>query len=126
MKIITATDRTAWDQFVTSHPEANFLQSWDFYEFHRRRGKTIVRRIVVDDKGQIHAAYAGVVETARRGRHLAIAGGPILDWTDRPLVDQVFQDFRTEGQKHRCVFVRVRPQLERSPLSLELMRSLGL
>ena len=126
MKIITATDRTAWDQFVTSHPEANFLQSWDFYEFHHRRGKTIVRRIAVDDKGRIHAAYAGVVETARRGRHLAIAGGPILDWTDRPLVDQVFQDLRTEGQKHRCVFVRVRPQLERSPLSLELMRSLGL
>ena len=126
MKIIDATDRTAWDAFITSHPEANFLQSWDFYEFHRRRGKTIVRRVAVDSKGQIHAAYAGVVETAKRGRHLAIAGGPILDWTDRPLVDQIFQDLRHEGQKHHCVFVRVRPQLEKSPLSLELMRSLGL
>lgn len=126
MKIIDATSRTDWDQFVTSHPEANFLQSWDFYEFHQRRGKQIVRRIAMDAKGKIQAAYAGVVETAKRGRHLAIAGGPILDWQNRPLVDLIFQDMRSEGQQHHCVFVRVRPQLEKSPLSLELMRSLGL
>lgn len=126
MKIIEAKERQAWDQFVTSHPEANFLQSWDFYEFYKSRGNAIVRRILVDDEGKIKAAYAGVVETAKRGRHLAIAGGPILNWGKLDLVEQIFQDIKQQGKTHNCVFVRVRPQLERSTESLELMKRLGL
>ena len=126
IELKTAENREIWDQFVTSHPEANFLQSWDFYEFHHRRGNEIVRRIAVDAQGKIVAAYAGVVEAARRGRHLAIAGGPILDWGRQDIVDAIFQDMRAQGKKHNCAFVRVRPQLEKSAASLQLMRQLGL
>ena len=86
MKIIDAKNREKWDQFVTSHPEANFLQSWDFYEFHQSRGNEVVRRVALDDNGEIVAAYAGVVEDAKRGRHLAVAGGPILNWGQLELV----------------------------------------
>ena len=120
-----ATEREAWDQFVTSHPEANFLQSWDFYEFHQARGNAIVRR-VAQRSGQIVGVYAGVVENAKRGRHLAIAGGPILDWEDRELIDAAFADMRAQGQAQKCVFVRVRPQLELSDQSLVLMKEHGL
>lgn len=121
----TAKNREQWDDFVTSHPEANFLQSWDFYEFHQSRGNDVVRRIAVDEQRNIVAAYAGVVEAAKRGRHLAIAGGPILDWGNLELVEAVFQDMREQGKKENCVFVRVRPQLERSESSLKLMQNLG-
>ena len=116
-----AQNRTEWDDFITAHSEANFLQSWDFYEFHQSRGNQIVRRIAKDTKGKIVAAYAGVVEAAKRGRHLAVAGGPILDWQNRALVEAVFADLKAEGKKHHCVFVRVRPQLELSDESLRLM-----
>ena len=126
MKLVDATDRSAWDKFVSSHIEANFLQSWDFYEFHTSRGKKVVRRLALDDKGKIKAAYAGVVETAKRGRYMAIAGGPIMDWTDKKLVKAVFSDIKEEGSKTGCVFVRVRPQLELSDESMKLMHELGL
>lgn len=126
MKIIDADNKQKWDKFVTSHPEANFLQSWDFYKFYKSRGNEIVRRIAVDDKNKIIAAYAGVVEHAKRGRHLAIAGGPILDWDDQKLVKKIFADIREQGKTNRCVFVRVRPQLELSDHSLQLFRQLGL
>ncbi len=117
--------RADWDGFVASHPEANFLQSWDFYEFHSARGNKVVRRVALrGDK--IVAAYAGVVEEAKRGRHLAIAGGPILDWDDWKLVKEVFQDIREQGSASGCVFVRVRPQLELSDRALKLMTKLGL
>ena len=118
-------DKDSWDKFVTAHEEANFLQAWDFYEFHRDRGNKIVRRIAKRD-GEIIAAYAGVVEAARRGRYLAIAGGPILDWRDSELVETVFKDMRHQGEQENCVFVRVRPQLELSSDSLTLMKQLGL
>lgn len=147
VKITTITDRKVWDKFVTSHKEANFLQSWDFYEFHRARGKNVVRRAAVDDKGKILAAYAGVVETAKRGTYLAIAGGPLIGRVDhggkksaeqlrgggaelasreRDLTRAIFADIRKMGEKYNCVFVRVRPQWELSEGALGLMRELGL
>ena len=125
MKTETIEDRTKWDKFVTSHPESNFLQSWDFYEFHQARGKKIIRRAVIEN-GEIIAAYAGVVETAKRGKYLAIAGGPILDWKNRKLVKLVFEDIKKQGKSTSCTFVRVRPQLELSDKSLKLMKELGL
>ena len=123
--IIDADDRDKWDNFVTSHKEANFLQSWDFYEFHLARGKKVVRRLIYEQK-KIIGAYAGVVETAKRGTYMAIAGGPIMDWKNKRLVKDVFNDIRREASRYKCVFVRVRPQLEVSDQSLELMQEMGL
>ena len=120
-----ATSRLTWDKFVTSHKEANFLQSWDFYEFHASRGKTVVRR-VAKENGKIIGAYAGVVETAKRGRHLAIAGGPIVDWSKKKIVSKIFTDMKEQGLKNQCVFVRVRPQLERSKEAYKIFKDNGL
>ncbi|MBQ6606048.1 peptidoglycan bridge formation glycyltransferase FemA/FemB family protein [Candidatus Saccharibacteria bacterium] len=128
MKILVedCNDRKIWDEFITSDKTSNFLQSFDFYVFHASRNKKIVRRLFKTEDGTIIAAYAGVVETAKRGRYLAIAGGPILDWKNRPLVKFVFKDIEKIGKENRCVFVRVRPQLELSENSLKLFSSLGL
>ena len=126
MEIIDATSRLKWDEFVTSHEEANFLQSWDFYEFHKSRGNEIVRRIALDKNEKIVAAYAGVVENAKRGRHLAIAGGPILDWGKKTIVKAIFQDIKEQAKAHKCVFARVRPQLERSKKAFQIFKENGL
>ena len=126
MRVIDIKNRTEWDNFVKSHPEANFLQSWDFYEFHKSRGNEIVRRGIKKD-GKLVAVYAGVVETAKRGHHLAIAGGPILDWNEQAEVYAIFEDIKSQAKLHKCVFARVRPQLELSPESTELFeKHLGL
>ena len=125
MNIVDATDREEWDDFIKSHREANFLQSWDFYEFHKKRGKRIVRRLALDDK-TIIGAYAGVVETAKRGTYMAIAGGPIVAWSKRMVVNRIFDDIKEQGRRYNCAFVRVRPQLELSKKSLDLMQKLGL
>ncbi len=125
-ELINANNREEWDNFITSHKESNFLQSWDFYEFHLARGKKVVRRILTDEDNKIIAAYAGVVETAKRGTYMAIAGGPILDWGDKKVVEKVFSDIKSHGTEQNCAFVRARPQLELSKKSLELMEKLGL
>lgn len=125
IKITDCDNQKTWDGFVKKLPEANFLQSWDFYEFHKNRGKKIVRRIITDDE-KIIGVYAGVVETAKRGTYLAIAGGPLIDWTNKKLVKAVFKDIKESGIKHNCDFIRVRPQLPLSEKSLNLMRELGL
>lgn len=124
-EIRTCDSREEWDGFVSRRPEANFLQSWDFYKFHKARGKRVVRKLVYD-KDEIVGAWAGVVETAKRGRYLAVAGGPLINWEDPKLVKKVFEDIKNEGLEHKCVFVRIRPQLELSEKSLKIMKDNGL
>lgn len=125
MNIVDAESKQQWDGYVAKLEEANFLQSWDFYEFHKARGKKVVRKLVMEDD-KIIGAWAGVVETAKRGTYMAIAGGPLIDWSNKKLIKAVFDDIRAEGLKAGCVFVRVRPQLELSEKSLKIMKSHGL
>lgn len=111
IKIVDATDQAKWDAFVTSHDDANFLQAWAWGNFHLARKKTVVRRVAINDKDEIIAAYVGQVETAKRGTYMAIAGGPILDWQNDELVQAIFDDIKEQGKQNHCVFVRIRPQI---------------
>ena len=121
----TVENQTEWDKFVTSHPDANFLQSWDFYEFYFSRGFDIVRRGIYDENNQLVGVYAGEVEPAKRGRHLAIAGGPIFDWTNQEIKNLIFSDMKQQAKKLKCTFVRVRPQLQNTPENAKIFQQLG-
>lgn len=118
------TNRDEWDGFVAKRLETNFLQSFDFYEFHLSRGKKVIRKLFYK-KDEVIAGYAGVIETAKRGRHLAVAGGPILNFTDAKLLEIVLNDMKLEATKQNCVFVRFRPQAEKSEQVLNLLKKLG-
>ncbi len=124
MRIDDITDKAAWDSFVESHEEANFLHAWQWGEFHRSRGKQIVRRGVYEGE-KLVGVYEGIVETARRGTHLAVAGGPIVDWSRKKIVTLLCDDMRIQAEAHDCVFVRVRPQLELSDSALAHFKKLG-
>lgn len=126
MKIIDATDQKKWDKFVTSHDDANFLQSWAWGDFHESRKKTVVRRVVLDNDDKIIASYVGQVETAKRGTYMAIAGGPIMDWSNKKLREAVFADIKEQAEKNHCVFVRIRPQIVENEKNRALFKQLGL
>lgn len=126
MKIIDATDQKKWDKFVTSHEDANFLQSWAWGDFHEARGKKVIRRIALDNDKNIIAAYVGQVETAKRGTYMAIAGGPIMDWGKKSLREAIFSDIKAQAEAAKCVFVRIRPQILETEKNRKLFKDLGL
>lgn len=126
MKIIDATDQKKWDKFVTSHDDANFLQSWAWGDFHESRKKTVVRRVAIDNDDKIIASYVGQIETAKRGTYMAIAGGPIMDWSNKKLREAVFADIKEQAEKNHCVFVRIRPQIVENEKNRALFKQLGL
>ena len=121
----TVEKQSEWDEFVTSFLEANFLQSWDFYEFYLSRGFDIVRRGIYDENDQLVGVYAGEVEPAKRGRHLAVAGGPIFNWTNQEVKNLIFSDMKQQAKKLKCTFVRVRPQLQNTPENAKIFQQLG-
>ena len=114
----------AWDDFVTSQPSANFLQAWAWGDM-QVNNQTVFRRGGYQAK-QLVAVYVARLENARRARHLTIAGGPLLDWSKPALVKATLADIKQLAQQTGAVFVRLRPQLEASPQTLKLFKSLNL
>jgi len=108
-----------WNKILEQHPEANFLQSPLWAEANRLEGHKLIVRTFGDD-----AMFLGIVKDARRGRYLEIPGGPLLNWNDQRLVKTVFETVIAEAKKEKCVFVRFRPQLEKSQATEQYIENL--
>lgn len=107
------SEKDQWEDFLFSHPEANFLQSWYWGEFHQAIGNS-VHRDGFYQAGKLKGVMLAVVERAKRGRYLTVPAGPIIDWQDSSLVQAFVDSVRGIAKQSDCVFVRVRPQLEDS------------
>lgn len=113
-----------WEDFVLARPEANFLQSWYWGEFHENYGNTIQRSGFYKNN-ELVGLMLSVVENAKRGRYLTIPGGPIIDWQNTETVMGFVEEIKRIAKEENCVFVRVRPQLESNEFSQNLFRKVG-
>ncbi|OGK17262.1 hypothetical protein A3D80_01410 [Candidatus Roizmanbacteria bacterium RIFCSPHIGHO2_02_FULL_40_13b] len=117
-------DKNEWDLFLSTHGEANFLQSWEWGEFHEQLHHTIERTGFSID-GKLEGVMLSIVEPARRGRYLTVPGGPIIEWENEELINEVSQAMKEIGKRQRCVFVRVRPQLLNTEKSWAIFKAMG-
>ncbi len=115
---------SVWESFISQHHDANFLQSWHWGEFQKRIGKS-VERIGLYHGAALKGVALAVVERAKRGTYLTVAGGPILDWSDHDVVRSCFKAIRERAAQNGASFVRVRPQLIENEISRSLFRRLG-
>ncbi len=106
MTIREATDRHAWESFLTSQPFSPFIQSWAMGEVYHRIGQQPLRW-QVEENGTVRGICFGHIVPARRGRHLSIPYGPVLQDIDAlpALLDIICDAARKEG----CSFVRLSP-----------------
>src|SRR3989344_600585 len=93
-------NKAEWEKFLAWHPEANFLHSWYWGEFHERIGHSVARRGFYDGESLVGVLLA-IVEPARRGRHLVIPGGPILDWQNQRLVRAWVEEIKRKAKKQK-------------------------
>lgn len=117
-------EKEEWEAFITTHSEANFLHSWYWGEFHEQLKHTVIRSGFYSGDKLIGVLLA-IVEPAKRGRHLVVPGGPIIDWENKQLVNVWVAEAKSIALKHSCIFVRVRPQLLDSAESRDLFHHLG-
>ena len=110
-----------FDEVVKKYPEANFLQSPEYGKMNELLHDKV---IVSDFNGLGHALM--IVRNAKRGRYLEIPCGPLTDWTNKKTVKTVFDEIAKVGKAEKCVFVRVRPQLNGNEKNLKLLEALGL
>lgn len=111
---------TNWQKIQQSFPEANFLQSpaW------AKMNKLVGHKVIIEESDAFRCLM--IVKNAKRGRYLEIPGGPLLDWQNTKLVEKVFAKIRAIAKQEKCVFVRFRPQLLKTPENLAKLKQLGL
>lgn len=108
-----------WTKILRQYPESNFLESPLWAKANQEMGHKLAVR-TFDDK----ALFLGIIKNARRGRYLEIPGGPLVDWKDKAEVKKVFEEVLNVARAENCVFVRFRPQLEKTPENERLVNSL--
>lgn len=118
------TDKSEWESFLHKHPEANFLQSWYWGVFHQKLGKQ-VERLGFYEGTELVGVMSAVVEPARRGRYLTVAGGPILDWNNNELIRAFDHAVKEIAIKYFCIFIRIRPQLVDNEFSHAIFHAMG-
>jgi len=117
-------NKEVWEQLILANPKANFLQSYNFGQFHSALGKKVFRLGIFAEQSLVAGASI-VVEEAKRGKYLAIFGGPLLNWSDLNQVQFFFDQVKSLAQQEKAVFVRFRPQ-ELESVELEtLVKKIG-
>jgi lipid II:glycine glycyltransferase (peptidoglycan interpeptide bridge formation enzyme) len=117
--------RDEWEDFLTKHLEASFLQSWEWGEFHAAMGDRIWRFGFYENESLVGVMLMAE-EDAKRGRYLVVPGGPIIDWSDRKIVKKAFETMKKTAKEVGAAMVRVRPQLEDTAENRELFAQNGL
>lgn len=130
-KLVDISGEELRDFVAANHPEANFLQTPQWGEAQRLRGAKvhylgIAEGDPAEDSGTLLGATLAIRRDARRGRYLEVPGGPLIDWSDQKLVEFTFVQLKSFARKHRCIFIRVRPQVVDGPQIRSVLRKNGL
>jgi lipid II:glycine glycyltransferase (peptidoglycan interpeptide bridge formation enzyme) len=109
------TDRSAWDAFVASRPEADILQAWAWGACTALAAERPIR-ILVEDGGRIRGVAQVLMRDAPFGRQIAyVPHGPVWD-RSAPDADRIFawllQGLRTLARKERAIVVKLDPRAE--------------
>ncbi len=112
MHTIQISEAHAWDHALLALPNPQILQSWEWGEFKARHG-WYATRLLWQENGQALAA-ASVLQ--RKMQHfplslLYVPKGPLLDWTDRPLVEHVLADLEALARQRRAICIKIDPDV---------------
>ncbi|MBP7842546.1 peptidoglycan bridge formation glycyltransferase FemA/FemB family protein [Candidatus Woesebacteria bacterium] len=127
----SSVTKESWEEAITQFKEANFLQSWNWGIFHENLGKNVIRLLFLDEgvlnsgNQKIVGLALLVVEKAKRGNYITIAGGPIMDWQNQELFDYVFDQIKAVAREQKVDFIRFRPQERESAELQERVAKVG-
>lgn len=102
-------DRQSWDDFVSTHPAANFMQSHAWGEFQRRMGWD-VHHCTLGGASQPRAAALLLSRSIPGlGRVFQTPRGPVADYDDPELVAEFMGELESFVRREGGVFLRCDP-----------------
>lgn len=117
-------DKEIWESFVLANNPKSFLQSWNWGQTNKLLGNEIFRQGFYLNN-ELRGTCLLIKQKAKRGPHLLIPGGPIIDWNNKILVDYFVQEVRILSREKGVWFVRLRPEVLDSKGNRERFKRLG-
>ena len=117
MELLHITNPTQWNEQIERLPGAHALQTWQWAQVKSQFGWDPHPLVWRDASGQVVAA-ALVLQRRMKPQVLAlrlsvmyVPRGPLLDWSDRALVEQVLQELQDFARKNGAIFIKIDPDL---------------
>ena len=117
MALISITQPAQWNELIQALPGAHALQTWQWAQAKSQFGWEPHPLVWRDDSGRV---IAGALVLQRRMMQRVFAmrlsvmyapRGPLLDWSDQDLVQQVLQDLQEFARKKGAIFIKIDPDL---------------
>jgi peptidoglycan pentaglycine glycine transferase (the first glycine) len=129
-RIVPHASRDHWTAALASLPAPHVLQSWEWGEFKARYGWRPARTLWLEDDRPCAAAS---VLTRRLGRWPVaityVPKGPILDYNDAALLEQVLIHLEAAARRERALFVKIDPDVQADTVAgqavVEVLRRRG-
>lgn len=97
----------------TNPPGVTFIQSSNWAYFQENLGKESLKVGIYKDEKLI-GAFVGIVNLAKRGKYLYIRNGPVLDWSNKELVNETINFLKSWAKKKQLWFIRISPLIKNS------------
>lgn len=126
-RLITYPDKERWNDFVASSPQCPILQSFEWGELKSQFGWQPIR-IAISDQGKIVAGISILKREIPYIKHSIFYAprGPIVDLTNRQLVEFLLDAVEKEAEKHKAISLKIDPAvLEEEQLLLNGLKNLG-
>jgi lipid II:glycine glycyltransferase (peptidoglycan interpeptide bridge formation enzyme) len=116
--------KEVWEKFLLGKIPKTFLQSWNWGEVNKKDGAKIFRLGFYKDN-KLSGICLAITEKAKRGPHLIVPAGPIMDWTDKKMVRLFIDSVSNLAKSEGSWFLRVRPEILDTQANRKLFAGLG-
>lgn len=117
-------DKKIWEKFVQNFAGANFLQSWNWGEFHQVLGHQI-SRVGFFQAEKLVGVMQAIVEKGKRATYLTVPGGPLINWEEDEVKGVFLEAIKRMAGEYKCSFVRVRPQMKNNETNNKMFIKFG-
>ena len=125
MLIKEINNQSIWEDFLLQSDQVNFLQSWNWGQFHQSLNKKIFR-LGFYQHNKLQGVALLIKIKAKRGTYLECPGGPIINWNDPSHLTAFVNHIKTISDQENISFVRLRPNILETQDRLKQLKSVGM
>lgn len=118
-------NKDLWEGFLLVQKPGTFLQSWNWGDVNKKIGYKI-KRFGFYQENELLGIALCVHQPAKRGPHILIPGGPVINYENSKLVRYVFFELKRYAKDEGVWFVRIRSDIEDKPEIWRLFKNVGM
>jgi peptidoglycan pentaglycine glycine transferase (the first glycine) len=124
MQIKKITDKNTWNKALERFKYSTMFLSWEWAEFERSVGSKFESWGVFDEDTVVGLIPIKVI-SAKRGKYLHVRHGPLIDWSNETLVEEVVSFLKDKAVEKDSHFIRISPLISKTKENEDTLKSFG-